>query len=123
MRPISVLNVEGRIFLSVLHKRLASFLINNRYIPVLTQKGFIEEKAGCIEHGLMIEEALKYGRHHNKALCISWLDLANAFGSVHHNLVQFCLKWYHVPHGIATIISTYYNSIFAFVETSKWCSK
>ena len=27
-------------------------------------------------------------------LCVSWIDLANAYGSVKHSLIHFSLEWY-----------------------------
>ena len=46
MRPISILNVEGRIFFTVVNKRLAGFLLANGYIDTRIQKGFIENFPG-----------------------------------------------------------------------------
>ena len=37
MRPISILNVEGRIFFTIVNKRLANFLLSNSYIDFLVQ--------------------------------------------------------------------------------------
>ena len=115
MRPISVLNVEGRIFFSVVHKRLANFLIGNSYIDTKNQKGFIQDMAGCIEQGALVEAALRYTKRHKRPICIPWLDLANAFGSVSHTLVKFPLDWFHVPASICTLIFNYYESIFSYV--------
>ena len=42
-------------------------------------------------------EALKEAKELNRQIVISWIDLANAYGSVCHNLIQFALNWYHVP--------------------------
>ena len=105
MRPISVLNVEGRIFFSAVQKRLASFMLSNNYIKIKTQKAFLEGIAGCIEHGSMVFEALRYAKRHGVSICVAWLDLANAYGSVRHNFVQFALKWYHIPPLFAKFFS------------------
>ena len=45
----------------------------------------------------MFWEALRYAFEHQLQICISCLDLKNAYGSVRHSLVQFALDWYHVP--------------------------
>ena len=57
-----------------------------------------------------------------KSICISWLDLANAYGSVRHNMIQFALKWYHVPKSMCELIYNYYDKIFAQVHTKDWIS-
>ena len=109
MRPISVLNVEGRIFFSIVQAHLSKFLTQNDYIKISIQKAFIRGIAGCIEHGAMVWEALRYAFEHQLQICISWLDLKNAYGSVRHSLVQFALDWYHVPKFIKEIFLRYYD--------------
>ena len=123
MRPISVLNVEGRIFFSAVHKRVANFLIKNGYISTKMQKAFIEGIAGCIEHGILIQEAIRYAREHRKSICITWLDLANAFGCVPHMLVQFCLRWYNLPAFISRLFFNYYEGVFSYIDGPNWSSE
>lgn len=31
-------------------------------------------------------------------LCVAWLDLANAFGSVHHHLIRYSFSHYHATY-------------------------
>ena len=47
-------------------------------------------------------------------LCVCWIDLANAYGSVHF-LFQFSLEWYHVPSQFCEIIFRYYEGLIAAV--------
>jgi hypothetical protein len=84
MRPISVLNVEGRLFCAIVHYRLAPFLVKNGYIKIKDKKAFIDGIAGCIEQGTLVYEALRYAVRHQTAITVAWLDLANAYGSVNH---------------------------------------
>ncbi len=92
MRPISVLNVEGRVFSSLVHYRLAPFLVENGYIKIKYQKAFIDGIAGCIEQGTLVYEALRYVVRHHTAITVASLDLANAYGPVKHMLIQFALE-------------------------------
>ena len=62
MRPISILNVEGRIFFSIVNKRLSRFLLDNKYIDVMIQKGFIAKTPGCIEFGALAQACIIYDR-------------------------------------------------------------
>jgi hypothetical protein len=49
------------------------------------------------------------------------MDLANAYGSVRHNLIQFALNWYHVPACIQKeLIFNYYEKLAAKVQTKQW---
>ena len=56
--------------------------------------------SGCVEHTYLLNEALKDAKKNRRQIVVSWVDLANAYGSVPHNLIQFALEWYHVPECI-----------------------
>jgi hypothetical protein len=56
-------------------------------------------------HHLTLLCMLNETRQKHKSLCICWLDLANTFGSVHHNLIEFtfwhaliCTTCFHQRH-------------------------
>ena len=49
-RPISLLNVEGKIFFGVIAKRMTRFVINNAYVNTSIQKAGVPGLLGCIEH-------------------------------------------------------------------------
>ena len=53
-------------------------------------------------------------------MIVTWIDLANAYGSVMHNLIQFALSWYHVPLSVRRIIHCYYDKLVAKVVTKDW---
>ena len=122
MRPISVLNAEGRLFWTVFQKRLSRFMLTNGYIDSRVQKGFMEGVAGCVEHTSMLWEVLTHAKRHQRTIAMSWLDLENAYGSVRHMLVQFALKWYHVPQKMSELLFRYYDGIFLRVHTDDWVS-
>ena len=94
-RPIAVTSTIGKIFFSVTSERLQSFMTSNDYISRTVQKGFLTGVAGCIEHTFTLMEALKEANAHTRQIVITWIDLANAYGSVRHNLIQFALNWFH----------------------------
>ena len=95
-------------------------MIKNSYISREVQKGFLTGVAGCLEHVFSLLEALKEAKEHTRQIIITWLDLANAYGSVRHNLIQFALNWYHVPVAIQQMIFDYYEKMCAFVMTKEW---
>ena len=45
-----------------------------------------------------------------RAVVITLLDLKNAFGEVHHNLISEVLKYYHIPDHIQVLISSLYSN-------------
>ncbi|MCP4460694.1 MAG: hypothetical protein GY816_22125, partial [Cytophagales bacterium] len=92
----------------------------NGYLKDRTQKGFLPNVAGCIEHSATLTEALRDARKKLRTIVVNWIDLANAFGSVRQNLILFALDWYHVPKWWHNMIQQYYSSLFAQVVTKKW---
>ena len=113
MRPIALLNVEGRLFFTLMQTRLSRFMLDNKYWDKQVQKGFLEKVAGCIEHSELLVEALLDAKRHQRAICVSFLDLENAYGSVRHSLVQFAMSWYHIPKEVRQIFFCYYDKLFA----------
>ncbi|GFN82174.1 reverse transcriptase [Plakobranchus ocellatus] len=97
-RPISLLNVEGKIFFSVMASRLTKYLTENGFINTSVQKGGIPEVSGCLEHAIW--EAIQRAKSEKLNLDVVWLDLANAYGSVPHEMIQLALRMYHVPEVI-----------------------
>jgi len=121
-RPIAITCTMGKIFFSVLSDRLQHFFVSNSYIPRSIQKGFLSGVAGCVEHSFMLWEALREAKEHTRQIVTTWIDLANAYGSVRHNLIQFALHWYHVPDIIQDLIFDYYDKLMAKVETKNWAT-
>ena len=107
--PISLLNIEGKIFFTVLASRLTKYLLTNEYINTSVQKGGIPGIAGCLEHGNMIWEAIQKAKANKKDLDVIWLDLANAYRSVPHQMIHLSLQMYHVPVEISSMLGTYFD--------------
>ena len=58
-RPISLLNIEGKIFFGVIAKRMMRFVLTNRFITISIQKAGIPGFPGCIEHASMWWDQIK----------------------------------------------------------------
>ncbi len=58
-RTISLLSVEGKIFFSILSRRLTDYLLENAYIDTLVQKGGIPGISGCLEHTGVVTQLIR----------------------------------------------------------------
>lgn len=105
------LNVEGKLFFSVLARRMTSFLSSNHYIDTSCQKAGLSGFPGCIEHTSVIWEQIQRAKREKSELHVVWLDPANAYGSVPHKLVEFALEFFHIPVCVITIIAKYFNNL------------
>ena len=124
-RPIALLNVEGKLFFSLVSKRLEAHLIhNNKFIDNSIQKGCMEKIPGCWEHLSMVWHALKEARAKKSNLAVIWLDIANAYGSIPHKLIVFALHRHGVSPQWIRLIERYYEGIlnksFSKSATSAW---
>ena len=119
-RPISLLNVEGKIFFGVIARRMTSFLLQNKYINTSVQKAGIPGFPGCLEHAQMIWNSLMTAKREKKELHVAWLYLANAYGPVPHNCIRFALKFFHIPEKVADILMQYLGNVFMRFTTTNY---
>jgi len=47
----------------------------------------------------------------NKDTTVIWLDLANAYDSISHKLIDEALKYYYIPEHIQVIINGYVGGL------------
>ena len=107
--PISLLNVDGKIFFGILARRLSKFLIGNGYIDMSIQKAGVPGSPGGIEHTAMIWHTIQIAKRGKKDLLVLWLDLANAYGAIPHAIIKFAMEFFHVPERMQKIILKYYD--------------
>ena len=60
----------------------------------------------------MIWEAIQRAKSEKLNLDVVWLNLANAYGSVPHQMIQLALRMYHVPEDIQVVLGKYYNDFW-----------
>ena len=111
-RPISLLNVEGKLFFSILSKALEKDIFNNNLKYSSIEKGCMEKVPGCWEHMSVLWHELKSrkAKRHNTAAI--WLDIANAYVFVPHTLLFFAL----IPYGIPD----HWVSLFIKLDEGLW---
>ena len=107
-RPIALASCIGKIFTSVMKTRFHFHMISNNYLDSSIQKAF---QPGCIEHYSKLSAAINEAINHTKALTVCWLDLANAFGSVHHELITYTLHHYHIPNQFIKLVENLYTDL------------
>ncbi|RXN38269.1 reverse transcriptase [Labeo rohita] len=123
-RIISLLSVESKIFFKIVSQRLTVFLQKNSYIDTSVQKGGVPGVPGCLEHTGVVTQLIREAKESKGDLATLWLDLANAYGSIPHKLVEIALVRHHVPVKIRNLIMDYYNNFSTRVSsgqvTSSW---
>ena len=121
--PISLLDVDGKIMFGILVGRLASFLLKNGYIDTSVQKAGVPGFPGCVEHCAMIWHTIQEARLNKEDLSVVWLDLANAYGSVPHKLIEFSLEFFHVPEKLQMYLMKYYQAFHMRFSTAEYLTQ
>ena len=94
---IALINVEGRLFFSLLSQRLEDHIIKkNRLIDLSIQKECMAKVPGSWEHMSLVWKELKAAKTNKLNLAAVWLDIANAYGYVLHQLTFFAFEHYGV---------------------------
>ena len=93
---------------------------SNEYLDTTVQKAFMIATPGCTEHHTKLAFILNEARKNHKSLAVAWLDLANAYRSVHHDLIQYSLKHYHAPREFSSILESLYLDLSAIIKTQNW---
>ena len=122
-RPISLLNVDGKIFFGVLARRLTEFVMANGLIDASIQKAGIPGFPGCLEHAQTIWETIQVAKKEKKELDVVWLDLANAYGSIPHRALWFAMDFFRFPVKIMSLLRAYYDQFAMRFSTRKYTTR
>ena len=113
-RPITLESIPLKVFTSCLRNKTFEFLSDNNYIEQNIQKSFTPKLSGTLEHTAQMAHIINTARTKQRSIVITLLDLKNAFGEVHHNLIYEVLKYHHVPNHIKNLIC----SLYTYFQTS-----
>ena len=119
-RQINLLNVEGKIFFSVVAKRMTTYLKQNNLVDTSVQKAGIPGFSGCLEHTSMIWHQIQSAKREGRDLHVLFLDLANAFGSVPHSLIWTAFNFFHIPNTITNLVKNYFRDLQFCVKTTDY---
>ncbi len=110
-RNIALLNVEGKIFFSVMARRMTNYLLENGYIDTNCQKAGVPGFPGCVEHSTMIWDQIQKAKWEKTDLHVIWLDLTKAYGSVPHQLISYAMEFFHMPSCVKNIVAHYFSDL------------
>ena len=119
-RPITLESIPLKVYTSCLRNSMYTFLVANSYIEHNIQKGFTPNLSGTLEHTAQMSNIINKARIKQRSLIITLLDLKNAFGEVHHNLIQCVLDYHHIPEQIKSAIKCLYTDFKTSIITSEF---
>ena len=114
-RPISLQNTIYKLYSALIGKRLSSWAQYNNILSP-SQKGFLPCE-GCLEHNFLLSSVLQDSRRRRAPVCITWLDISNAFPSVPHGVLMEMLSRTGVGPYTSEIIKDIYTGSTMCVRT------
>ena len=108
-RPLTLEPVMLKIFTSLLRDSVFEFLQRNNYIEASIQRGFTPGLRGTFGNIANMSHIINDARRRQRPVPINLIDLQNACGEVHHNLMESVLKYHHIPDDVISIIRSLYS--------------
>ena len=115
-RPIALMSCLYKLLMVVLAKRMTTFSITNDLLSNAQKKARPSE--GCYEHAFILESVLSDARRQPRPLCLAWLDIRNAFGSIPHSVLSTALLRMGFPPDLVRMITNVYTGATTEVLTS-----
>ena len=122
-RPIALTSCVGKLFTSLLKNRWLAFITANGYLDTSVQKAFLPGIPGCFEQYHKLSAAVVEAHKKHRSLTVCWLDLANAYGSVHHGMIKYALEHYHAPLNFLRVVSNFYTDLNATITCKAWSTR
>ena len=72
---------------------------------------------GCYEHTYILKSLVDQACRNKKKLCVAWLDIRNAFGSVPHSTILDTLRHSGVPEELIALIMNAYSGAMTTIKT------
>ena len=120
-QPITLESIPLKIFTSCLRNKTFQFLVENKYVEQNIQKGFTPQLSGTLEHTAQMAHIINTARIKQRSVVITLLDLKNAFGEVHHNLIREVLEYHYIPdHDVKNLINSLYTDFQTSIITEKF---
>ncbi len=98
----------------MLARRMTTYLLENGYIDTNCQKAGVPGFSGCVKHATMIWNQIQKAKREKTDLHVVWLNLANAYGSVPHQLINYNMELFHMPSCIKNMVASYFFLFFSF---------
>ncbi len=101
-RPIALMSCLYKLLMAVLARRMTTFAIDKDLLSKEQKSARASE--GCYEHAFILESVLNDARRQLRPLCLAWLDIRNAFGSIPHAALSTTLSHMGFPPQLISMI-------------------
>ena len=115
-RPIALMSCIYKLFMGIIAKRLTRWSIDAGILS--EEQKCARPTEGCYEHTYILKSLVGQARRNKKKLCVAWLDIRNAFGSVPHGTIVNTLRHIGVPDPIVSLIMNAYTGASTTIKSA-----
>ncbi|XP_028416354.1 uncharacterized protein LOC114540350 [Dendronephthya gigantea] len=115
-RPIALMSCLYKILMAILAKRVTAFSIQHNLLSA--QQKSARPSEGCYEHTFLLQSIVNDAKRQQKNMCLAWLDIRNAFGSIPHDAILATLTHMGFPPALTQFIKMAYTGASNEVLTS-----
>ena len=101
--------------MAIIAKRMTSFAIDKDLLS--NEQKSARPSEGGYEHAFLLESLVNDTRRQPRPLCLAWLDIRNAFGSIPHSALITSLTHMGFPPELVTMIGNVYTGASTEVLT------
>ena len=109
-----------KVLTSWVRNRTYKFLAVSNLIDEKLQRCFWSGVSGTVEHTETLTYIINQARTKQKSVCITLIDLRNAFGEVHYDLIREVMKFHHLPPDMSDFIMCLYDGFTISVATDQF---
>ena len=111
----SLLVTVYKLFMKLLERRIIPWIVDNNVLSP-KQKGSMPRN-GLQEHVFCLNSSITDFRHQSGKMFVTFIDLADAFGSINHDYMIDSLRVYGYPESIVNLTKDIYTNSYFKVES------
>ncbi|GIX97741.1 retrovirus-related Pol polyprotein from type-1 retrotransposable element R2 [Caerostris darwini] len=119
-RPIALSCTAYKLFMKCLTARLQNWCTKHEVLSP-AQKGFTPFD-GVMEHNFVLQRRMEKARASRSNLCLAFLDISNAFGSLPHSAIRDCLAAIGVGQTFLDLVVEAYSHCTTSILTNDACT-
>ena len=104
-----------KLLMGIMAKRITRWAIDTGILS-LEQK-CARPTEGCYEHTYILKSLVGQARRDKKKLCVAWLDIRNAFGSIPHSTILHTLRHLGAPEELVSFVMNAYTGAATTIRT------
>lgn len=118
-RPLMKFPILTRIYNRWISQKLFIFLSKNKILNMEVQRGYNNIYQGVFNNVTSCKYFVKDAIEEENDIAIVFLDIKNAYGSIHYEFIKKLMKMYRVPEEVADYIYNYYVSSGGYLVINK----